>query len=254
MTGRKALGPVLDSLALLTVLPVGRRPLAVPAGLASAAFPLVGGVIGGIVLGLDWLLGRVLPAAPRSALALVAWVAITGALHLDGLADTADGLMVPGDRARRLQAMADPRVGAFGAVAVAAVLLLKWSALVSLDGRLRLGALLLAPALARAAVLPVMALVPAARPEGMGASVGRGLALGPALAVNVAVAAIALAPFFPMGPSLALVALAATAAVASVARLRLGGVTGDVLGAGIELAEAGVLLLCATSVRRGWLA
>jgi len=160
MIGFRALGPLLDALGLLTVLPVGRRPLAAPAGATTLFFPLVGGMIGGLLMGLDWLLGHVLPEAPRAALVVVAWAIATGGLHLDGLADTADGLMAAGDRRRRLEAMADPRVGAFGALAVAGLLLLKWSALSPLPGRLRMGALALAPALSRAAALLPMAIHP----------------------------------------------------------------------------------------------
>jgi len=254
MSAPRLVAPVLDSLALLTVLPVGRRPLGLPAGEAALAFPIVGAIVGGLLLGADWLLGRVLPEGPRAALVVAAWAGVTGALHLDGLADTADGLMVPGDRTRRLQAMTDPRLGAFGAVAVAALLLVKWSSLAALDGRLRLGALLLAPALARGAVLLPMALVPPARSEGMGAAASRGLAATTAVAANGALAALALLPFFPWGPALALGGAAAALGVSLLALRRLGGITGDVLGAGIELAEAAVLVLCATSVRRGWLA
>jgi adenosylcobinamide-GDP ribazoletransferase len=253
MTASRLVAPLLDSLALLTVLPVGRRPLALPTGVAALAFPLVGGLIGGLLLGADWLLGRALPEAPRAALTVLAWAAVTGALHLDGLADTADGLMVPGDRTRRLQAMADPRVGAFGAVAVAGLLLLKWSALLGLEGRLRLGGLLLGPTLARAAVLLPMALLPPARSGGMGALASHGLGLAVALLANGLLAALALLPFFPWGPALALGAALACLGVGLLALRRLGGVTGDVLGAGIELAEATVLALCATSLRRGWL-
>jgi adenosylcobinamide-GDP ribazoletransferase len=253
MTAPRLVAPVLDSLALLTVLPVGRRPLGLPAGEAALAFPVVGGLVGGLLLGADWLLGKVMPDAPRAAMTVAAWAAVTGALHLDGLADTADGLMVPGDRTRRLQAMTDPRLGAFGAVAVAALLLLKWSSLLSLEGRLRVGALLLAPLLARAAVLLPMAFLPPARSEGMGVTASRGLGRAAALAANLAVAALALAAFLPAGPALSLGAVVACLGVGLLALRRLGGITGDVLGAGIELAEAAVLALCATSVRRGWL-
>jgi adenosylcobinamide-GDP ribazoletransferase len=253
MIGFRALGPLLDALGLLTVLPVGRRPLAAPAGATTLFFPLVGGMIGGLLMGLDWLLGHVLPEAPRAALVVVAWAIATGGLHLDGLADTADGLMAAGDRRRRLEAMADPRVGAFGALAVAGLLLLKWSALSPLPGRLRMGALALAPALSRAAALLPMAILPPARSAGMGAEVMRRVGLGSALWVNAGAAAIALAPFFPAGPSLAVSAVLAALGVAFLAHRRLGGVTGDVLGAAIELGEAVVLLLCASSVDRRWL-
>ncbi len=254
MSGFRLMAPVLESLALLTVLPVGRRPVGLPTGGVALAFPLVGGMVGGLLAGADWLLGRLLPEGPRSALVVAAWAGITGALHLDGLADTADGLWVSGDRTRRLEAMADPRLGAFGAVAVIALLLVKWSSLAALDGRLRLGALLLTPALARAAVLLPMALLPPARGVGMGATTASGLTLVAAVAANSALAALALLPFFPWGPALALGGATAAMAVAILALRRLGGITGDVLGAGIELAEATVLVLCATSVRRGWLA
>ncbi len=254
MTARRALASVLDSLALLTVLPVGQRPLVTPAGITALAFPLAGGIIGGLIWGWDWLVGQALPDIPRSALTVVAWAIITGGLHLDGLADSVDGLLTTGERTRRLEAMADPRIGAFGAAAVTLILLLKWAALVEMDGRLRTGALLLGPCLARGAVLPVMALFPLARQAGLGASVAHRLELLPALAAGAAVSAVPLAIFSPMGPVLAGGAIVASGGIALLALRRLGGVTGDVLGACVEMAETTVLLLCATSVERGWLA
>jgi len=251
-TASSPLEPLLASLGFLTVLPVARRPLGLPAS-GYALFPLVGLLLGGLLLGLDWLLSPALPPVARSALVVAALAGLTGALHLDGLADTADGLLAHADRSQRLRIMADPHNGAFGFVAVAVVLLLKWAALIPLEGWLRGGALLLAPALARGGILLPLSLFPPAREEGMGAAVARALRPRQALLGLGLTAALSLAIFWPFGALLALAALAVAWGLGRLATARLGGTTGDVLGAAIELAEATVLLLCASSTQRGWL-
>ncbi|MGB2695293.1 MAG: adenosylcobinamide-GDP ribazoletransferase [Dehalococcoidia bacterium] len=251
----QTLDRVLAPVTLLTSLPVARRVR--PGGLPDASyglFPLVGLLIGALLLALDYVTGLILPNEASSALVVMALVAITGALHLDGLADSADGLFGGRDREQRLAIMSDSRNGAFGFVAVAAVLLLKWAALMALDGWLRGGALLLVPALARWAVLPTVALFPSARSDGMAFQLQRSArwtqaALGSAIAIVVS-----LAVFWPMGVVLLVPAFLIAIAVGAYATSRIGGVTGDIFGATVELSEAALLLVIATSVSHAWLA
>lgn len=243
---------VLSPLALLTTLPVVGRRMELPSA-SYGLFPAVGLLLGAILVGIDRLAGLVLPDAASSAIVVVALAALTGALHLDGLADTADGIFVGGDRDRRLAIMRDPHIGAFGIVTVAAVLLLKWSALIPLDSWLRTGSLLLVPALARWSLLPLMTLFPAARPDGMAFQVQAGarwlqVALGSAI-----VAGLSLAVFWPTGLLLLAPALLAALAIGWYATQRLGGVTGDVYGATVEICEAVLLLVVATSISHPWL-
>lgn len=247
-----ALDHVVSPLALLTALPITRRRMELP-GVNYGLFPIVGLVIGAILLGLDYLARLLLPSPASSGLVVVALAALTGALHLDGLADTADGLFGGRNRAQRLAIMRDPHNGAFGFVAIAAVLLLKWAALIPLEDWLRTGSLLLVPSLARWSVLPSMVLFPAARGEGMAFDVQSRsrwpqAVLGSALAVG-----LSLAIFWPAGLAVLALALVVALSIGAYATSRLGGVTGDVLGCTVEVIEAALLLLAATSVSHRWL-
>lgn len=212
-------------------------------GRALAFFPLAGLALGGIAAGAGWLLApRFAPGVLAALLvALLAW--LTGGLHLDGLADVADGLGGGrGDRARTLAIMRDSRIGSFGAAALGLLLLVKVAAVGELLARgAAPWALLCAPTLARFLAVPLVVLVPYARPEGLGRAFhdgGGARELGIALALT----ALALAWFgvHVIVPSVA--AVAAAASLALVVRRRVGGLTGDVYGAAIELAEVAFLV------------
>ncbi len=247
-----ALDHVVSPLALLTVLPITRRRIDL-ASVGVGLFPVVGLLLGAILLGVDYLAGLLVPPTASSALVVIALIALTGALHLDGLADSADGLFGGRDREQRLSIMQDPHNGAFGFAAIATVLLLKWAALIPLDGWLRTGSILLVPALARWSVLPSMMLFPAARGEGMAFAV-QSRSRWPQAVLSSAVAlALSLVIFWPAGIALLALALAVALSISVYATSRLGGVTGDVLGCMIEMNEAALLLLAATSVSRSWL-
>ncbi len=247
----------LVAVEFLTVLRLRRRDAPFDAASFAAAqgyYPLVGLLIGAAA-GLLWLaLDWALPRPPATALAVVALAGLTGGLHLDGLADTADGLFGGGDRARRLAIMRDSRTGSFGALAIAAVLLLKWAALLGMTHRGAVfAALLVAPALARGAMVVAAGRYPYARPEGMGAGFheaarGRG---GLAAAGTAVVAGAAV--YGGMGAALAAGALLASAVVARYPYTRLGGLTGDVYGALVETIEVAVLLAASSGAERGWL-
>src|SRR6185503_15675141 len=102
-------------------------------GAALGWFPLAGLVIGGVLVLLDLMLTRLLPPAPESALLVAALALISGGLHLDGVADTADGLAVQGDRATRLGVMSEGNIGPAGVMALVLVLLIQWSGLTALE-------------------------------------------------------------------------------------------------------------------------
>jgi adenosylcobinamide-GDP ribazoletransferase len=233
---------MLSALALLTRFPL---PDHSPTGAASAwAWPLVGAILGAIAALLcSALLWLGLPPGPAAAATLAALALMTGALHEDGLADTADGLLGGRTRERRLEIMRDSRIGSFGALALGLVLLAAWSALASMmQHGTPWGALIAASALSRAAMVTVMTALPPARPGGLSASTGRptpGLAaLACAIALTLAVLALgsgALAPTLAAALLPALLAWAAT-------RL-IGGQTGDILGASQQLAFVGALAL-----------
>ena len=206
--------------------------------------------VGGLLALCLWGCSFVTPwVGPRLGALLVVtlWVLLTGGLHLDGLADSVDGLSGGrGERARTLSIMRDSRIGSHGALALVLLVLLKAAALERALS-LRTIAWLIAPVAARFACTLLMALFPYARQQGLGAPfVDR--VRWPSLAIGML--AVSLAGFC-LGPlSVLLAALAIAAALLLGLRLHklLGGLTGDVYGAAIELAELAALL--AASVAR----
>jgi adenosylcobinamide-GDP ribazoletransferase len=222
----------------LTTLPA--PTFAVPdGGLGPAArwFPLVGLVIGLLLWAVQSLAALFFPTYLAGAFVVLAWVVMTGGLHLDGLADCCDGLLATTSRERRLEILRDPRVGTFGALGLMLTLLLKTLA----AGMASPVALLIAPVWARWLLL-LAARQPQARPEGMGAAFAAGLTPG-------VIVIAALLPFllllFAGGRGVMSVALAVLAMLALVrlARARLGGVTGDVYGLVVEVSEVVMLLV-----------
>jgi adenosylcobinamide-GDP ribazoletransferase len=222
-------------------------------GASVGWFPAAGLLIGVALLLLDRGLEHLLPPGPANVLLIVALALITGGLHLDGVADTADGLAVQGDRATRLGVMSEGNIGPAGVMSLALVLLVQWSALASLEAPVRSAGIVLAPALARWSVAPVAALFPPARPRGIGHALQQGIwpsavPLSAAIAFGASVALFGL-----VGLALPLVAaLAAIVVAAAVARM-LEGVTGDTFGACIEISQAAVLLFLVAAAQRDWL-
>jgi adenosylcobinamide-GDP ribazoletransferase len=178
------------------------------------------------------------------ALVALVWVAITGALHLDGLADCCDALLATTSHERRLEILRDPRHGTFGVVGLVLALLLKSLA----AGMVTPMALLLAPVWARWMLL-FAARQPQARSEGMGASFAAGVT---SEVLVVAAALPVLLLFFGGGHGLAGAALATATMLALVefSKRRLGGVTGDVYGLVVEACE--VVMLLAFAAQSSW--
>jgi len=236
--------PLVAAFAFLTRLPVWSGPLRdEDLGRSLTFFPLVGLVLGLGLTGLASLLVGVV-APTLLAVVLVAFLAaLTGGLHLDGVADVFDGLGGGrGDRQRTLDIMRDSRIGAHGAVALVLVLLAKVFAIAELLARRDLIGLLAFPAIARWAVTPAIVFHPYARPEGTGRAF-HGAARPREVAGATALLAVALGA---LGPRLFVPAAGALAAASLLAlwlRRRLGGLTGDGYGAVIELAEVVTLSL-----------
>ena len=156
------------ALQFLTIFPaVMRRPFTrTELGWSLAFFPLVGGLIGGILLALDRLLMLAFPPTLGAALILAVWVLVTGALHMDGFLDTCDGLLGGRTPEQRLRIMRDERVGAFAVIGGVLLLLIKYQALVALVDREF--ALILAPVLGRWGIVLAVVFFPYARTEGLG--------------------------------------------------------------------------------------
>lgn len=241
--------------AIAFLTPFGRA--ATPSRRAMGWFPVVGVAIGVAVGVLWWGSSRAFPPVVAAAVAVAADALFTGGLHLDGLADAADGLLAPMDGARRLEVMREPAIGAFGVVAVAVVVLLRFAGFAGARPSVLVVAALWGTS--RAAMVVITRLLPYARHEGLataflsdGSAVRtrRGdpsdptivlVALGVALCVVLAVAGRGLHGVAALGG-----AVVGCAAVALLARARIGGFTGDVLGAaGVVGETVGLLVLTA---------
>ncbi|WP_233531305.1 adenosylcobinamide-GDP ribazoletransferase [Paenibacillus alkalitolerans] len=250
----------LAALQLMTRLPL---PFALPwndaTGRRSVVFyPLAGAVVGALAGCGFMLLPRALPDAPSAALLLVLWIWVTGALHLDGLMDTADGLWSNRPRERMLEIMKDPRVGAMGVVAGCSALVLKFALLSALVESARAGApnigaaVAIVPVVSRAFLPWAVAGWPyAGGSAGMGASLASAGVRHAAASLPVAAMCAAVlfaafgtgdiefaAPLFAGG--LAVAAAVGAFAAWRIAR-RLGGLTGDTYGALVECIELALL-------------
>jgi adenosylcobinamide-GDP ribazoletransferase len=236
--------PLVAAFAFLTRLPVWSGPLLdEDLGRSVTFFPLVGLVLGLVLTGLASLLaGAVAP--PLEAVVLVSMLAVmTGGLHLDGVADVFDALGGGrGDRQRMLDIMRDSRIGAHGGAALVLLLLAKVFALAQVLEHHDLVCVLAFPAVARWAVAPTIVLHPYARTEGTGrAFSGQATwrqVVGATVLVGLAVAALGARLILPAAG-----ALVASSLFALWLRARLGGLTGDVYGAAIEIAEVTMLAI-----------
>jgi adenosylcobinamide-GDP ribazoletransferase len=229
------------ALSLLSIIPVPRRwwvDADWQAGRALIWFPLVGWIIGALVYGVYTLSGLIFTPPITAILTLIAWVVLTGALHLDGLIDCCDALCATVSPERRLEIMKDPRAGSFGVIGAGLILLAKFAALISLRSPIML---LIIPMIARLVILYPMLRYPSARAGGMSSSYRQGTR-------RVWLAAIWLIPliFYPISLIYLLVAIVIVIAFGAWAARRLGGgLTGDVYGASCELVET-VCLMIAT--------
>jgi adenosylcobinamide-GDP ribazoletransferase len=206
-------------------------------------FPVVGALIGAAVGGMAAGLGEIMPAAVAAAVAVLAGVAVTGAFHEDGLADTADALAGGWTRARRLEILDDPRHGSYGVAALCGSIVLRVVAVASLGPAAAFTGLVAAHTLARGAAVATMGAVPVAKPDGLGADYARSVTFARAAAAGlVAVGIAALATGWWVGP-LTATAAAAAALVVYWAVRAIGGITGDILGAIEQVAECAVLVV-----------
>ncbi|MBO0684645.1 MAG: adenosylcobinamide-GDP ribazoletransferase [Candidatus Dormibacteraeota bacterium] len=229
------------ALSFLTILPAGGRDAGPVSSLGQVWFPLVGLLLGAIAAGAFWGVTAVTTRALGAAAALAALALLTGALHLDGLADSADGLLGGADRERRLEIMRDPRVGSFGVVALVLVLIGDWAALSALAPLQALAALTAAAAMGRFAVVTLLVWLPYARREGLGVA-ARGGRLKPVFLIGGVAAVLPLAVDWRHWLMAAALVALVTFGLATLARARIGGATGDVYGAAVELGQLAALV------------
>lgn len=233
-----------SAMAFLTVLPVATAEGAPGERLGRAYFPAVGALIG-LLAGIAFAVMTALTTPLIAAVTAVALMALlTGALHLDGVADSADGLLGGGDIARRLEVMRDPRLGSFGTTAVVLVLAGSVAAVASMTPARALVALVIAGAMSRLAMLAVIAFVPYVRQKGLGSAAWGGHRVFDLVLGSAFVVAVSLLDWRRSAAAVVLVAVTAVS-VSALARRRIGGATGDVYGATAELCQLAALIVFA---------
>jgi len=228
--------------AFLTRLPGGRHPENGD-GLTAAApwFPLVGLVIGALAAATYVGLSRLLTPLVAAALTFAVTALVTGAFHEDGLADSFDALAGGWNREQRLEILKDSRHGTFGVLSLVLITLLKVSALAELGGRTAALVLVAAHCAGRAGALALMVIAPSATRRGLGADYARALTALPAVA-GVALGCASLIVAFGVNALIAGAVLAAgVAAIGWWAYRKIGGVSGDLLGAAEQVGEALIL-------------
>jgi adenosylcobinamide-GDP ribazoletransferase len=236
---------LLLAFQFMTVLPIpwNLRAEVEDMGRCMAYFPLVGLAIGGLLCGLHYGLIHVVPEGISAFLCVVGWVLVTGGMHLDGLADSADAFLSWRDRTGMLAIMKDSRIGVMGAVALILMLLGKVELLTDLNAGSKGFALLLIPMVARWGIVLQATLLPYARAEG---------GLGGAFIDQAGAREAILATVFTLSAAFGLMRIAGLLFVlyggivallfSAYVRSRIRGATGDTLGAGIEVGELTGLL------------
>ncbi|MFC1981661.1 adenosylcobinamide-GDP ribazoletransferase [Chloroflexota bacterium] len=223
-------------------------------GRSVVYFPVVGLIIGLILAGLNWLLSLILPSALVNASLLVSLVVITGALHLDGFADTCDGIAGHRTAEDRHQVMHDSRVGGFGVVGVVLLLLVKYVALSSIPESLMMTTLLFMPVVSRWTIVYALFAYPYARPSGLGLAFKQGARWHRFTAATLITFAVSvfLIPLFHLAGFIIIFAVwVITVITAAYLKGKFSGLSGDTYGAINELVEVSVLILVIILARLG---
>ena len=235
-------------------LPFRQQMLPQVVGRSQGYFPLVGLLLGATLLGLDRLLGLALPSFVVNTLLVIALLLLTGALHIDGFADTCDGLGGRRSPQERREIMHDSRVGGFGVAGVCCLLILKVVSLAGVPEGSRMAALLLMPVMGRWAIVYAVFAYPYARAHGLGkifkeTAGWRSLIMATLITLVIAIC------FAEIGGLVILVAVwIIVVVIASYLRRKFGGLTGDTYGAINEVAEVAVLLVISIFATHGpWL-
>ena len=253
----------LVALRFLTIisLPWRREVNPEEVGRSIGYFPVVGIVIGLILAGLNWLLALGLPSAVVNVLLIVALVVISGALHLDGLIDTCDGMGGYRTVEDRWRAMRDSRVGGFGIIGACCLLLVKYISLNSVPEPLLMATLMLMPVVSRWAMVYAIFAYPSARPSGLGKMVKQEasaqsftIATVITLVVVIGLARLAnMTYFYLAGLAIMFGIWIIVMVVATYLKRKFSGLTGDTYGAINEVAEACVLILVCLLAHKQWL-
>lgn len=239
------------ALRFLSILPIPGKAQASDKqlGRSTAWYPLVGVLLGALLFGSASLFARLWSVLPAAFLCLIVWTLFTRGLHLDGLADSFDGMGGGADRERRLEIMKDSRIGVFGVAAVVIVLIGKFALLTELIGVYRIRELILVPALGRWSMLLLIFSFPAATGSGLGYRVKQHCRLPQFLFGTIIAALCAWLILGLWGLALLAAVGLIGAALGLIFWARLGGCTGDSYGAVCEIAEVVSLIALAVLVQ-----
>ena len=244
---------LLAAFQFLTLLPVKRSFTVEQIGRSTAYFPVVGLVIGLILAGIDYVLSLILPAGVVNIFLVIALAAMSGALHLDGLADTLDGLAGHRTTEQRLEIMRDSRVGGFGAIGVALFLLTEYVTLNSIPGNIKLPVLVLAPVLSRWAMVNAIFVYPYARPSGLGRALKDAVSGRQFITATLAAFLLSVV-LFQVSGLIIMAFVCLTASLISIyIKSRLKGLTGDTYGAINETAMISIFIIVILLAYNHWL-
>lgn len=237
--------PLWLAIQFLTRLPTPQigEPTPVELGRSQLHYPLVGLLIGGLLCLAAWPFVSIGQPLVAAAIAVTLWVGVTGALHLDGLADVADAWVGgQGDPERTLEIMKDPRSGPVAIAAVVVLLLLKFTAIAALFGNGAWLGIVAAPLLARAVLPPLLATTPYVRPNGLATVLVEQLPRHGVSWMVALVMGLTLLIGGWLGAAVVALIVTTTALLRGAFVRRIGGVTGDCLGTIVESNETVVLL------------
>ncbi len=242
----------IAAIKFLTILPAGSA-CGDFADLAKSVrfFPLIGLLLGIIAASLAWCWVYLFGSLISAVLIVISYIVLSGGLHLDGLADTADGFLSIRDRERMLEIMKDSRSGAMAVIVIVCVLVIKAAAIASVPMDILLRSVVLIPVAGRCAMMVGLSILPYARSEdGLGAMFGTGKRVSDLVAGIAAAVLIGWLLLGMVGVFASTAALLGAFIFSFYCRKKIGGFTGDTLGATCELAEVIVpLAIVAWSIR-----
>lgn len=233
--------PLRGAIGFLTRIPV-RTPTAPDLGAAIAWFPAVGAGIGLLTGAVVAASGQILPMTVAAVLGVLAGLLITGAFHEDGLADVFDAFAGGWTRDERLNILDDPRHGTYGVAALSGSIILRVACIASLSPMTALAAMVAAHTLGRGAAVVSMSVAPVARGQGLGADYVAGLRPGRVIAAVLSAMVIAVLVLGWWAPIVIAVSVVPVMVVVLIARKKIGGLSGDVLGTIEQVAEMAVLV------------
>ena len=246
---RYEISDISTALVLLSriPLPIDHDHAGARSAQATWAYPVAGLILGIIVCIIASIWGWLgITNGLIAVVILTAQIVITGAMHEDGLADSADGLWGGWTVEKRLEIMKDSQIGTFGVLALGLSLLVRWVALVTLiDAGWMWCAVITAAVLSRAAIPPVMHLLPMARSGGLARSVGRPDRYAARMAMMIGIGLATILTGWMIIPLFIFVSIATIKAIA-IAKIKIGGQTGDILGATQQMAEITILVVLAS--------